>query len=249
MLDVVDPGLAAYRYALRESDRLALRKAPRIIVNSEFTCNNVRTIYDKEASVCYHGIDTQRFRPDGTSRGGFLLSVGALVPHKGFDFLIEAIGLLPMSSRPPLQLVCNYVEQREGDYLRAVADRCGVRLSVQVGISDDTLVELYSSASAVVYAPHREPFGLVPLEAMACEAPVVAVSEGGVRETVVHGETGFLVPRDREAFARAISTLLVNRKLSADLGIEGRRVAKTRWTWESAIQSLEGHLYEVASAR
>ena len=83
--------------------------------------------------------------------------------------------------------------------MTALAVSRGVPFTPHLRISDDELVTLLNRASAMVYAPRLEPFDLAPIEAAACGLPVVAVAEGGVRETVIDNETGFLVqnaPRD-----------------------------------------------------
>ena len=81
-------------------------------------------------------------------------------------------------------------------------------MTFRVGIPDEGLVQLYNRAMLTVYAPIMEPFGFVPLESMACGTPVVGIREAGVRETVRHAETGFLVDRDPEQFAAAVLALL-----------------------------------------
>lgn len=84
------------------------------------------------------------------------------------------------------------------------------------------LVRLYNQARAFIYAPILEPFGLVVLEAMACGTPVVAVKEGGVRESVIDGVTGWLIPRDPHIFADALGRLLSDEQLALTIGKAGR---------------------------
>lgn len=117
------------------------------------------------------------------------------------------------------------------------------------GVSDDQLVELYNQARVTLYAPVREPFGLVPLEAMACATPVVAVQEGGIPETVLSGQTGLLVPRDPQQFAAAVQRLLADPELAAAYGQAGRQQVLLHWTWEQAAQTVEQHLTAVARPR
>jgi glycosyltransferase involved in cell wall biosynthesis len=104
----------------------------------------------------------------------------------------------------------------------------------------------YNKARLCVYAPVKEPFGLVPLEAMACGTPVVGVREGGVSESVKHGETGLLAERDPQQFADAILTLLEDTDCRIRLGRQGRVYVQEQWQWEHSVSELEGHLLEVA---
>ena len=97
-----------------------------------------------------------------------------------------------------------------------------------------------------VYAPYMEPFGLVPLESMACGTPVVAVKEGGVKESVLHEETGLLVERNPEIFSEAILRLLQDPELTKTLGENGRQYVAQHWTWEQSTQKLESYLVECA---
>lgn len=246
-LDRVDPAIRLYHTLLQRNDRTATRAATRVLVNSRFTQANVRRIYGVEAHVCRHGIDTDRFRPLGLARDGFVLSVGALTPYKGFDLLIEGLACLPAAVRPPLRLICNYAEPQEQTYLEGLAADRRVDLMVRVGVEDGELVAAYNRAVLVAYTPHREPLGLVPLEAMACATPVVGVDEGGVRETVLHGRTGLRVPRDPRALAKAIGDLMEYPERAGQMGRTGRRWVVEAWDWEGAVRDLLRHLGVVAS--
>ncbi len=109
-------------------------------------------------------------------------------------------------------------------------------------VSNERLVELYNQAKVTVYAPMREPFGLVPLESMACGTPVVAVREGGMQETIIQEQTGLLVERDPAQFAKAVQYLLSNPDLAAEYGHNGQEHVLRNWTWDQAVTTLENHL-------
>ncbi len=246
-LDKVDLLDALYRAVLRRADRQSLRAATRVLVNSCFTQENVRRIYGAESHVCSPGVDTDLFRPLGLPRDGTVLSVGAMTPNKGFDLIIEGLGLIPQERRPALRLISNYAETPERAYLERLAAIYGVHLSVQMGVSDGALVEAYNRAAMVVYTPHREPLGLVPLEAMACGTPVLGVREGGVQETVCHEETGLLMERHPQALAEAVETLLDSPELAARYGRRGVQFTRQAWNWDRATDLLEQHLSQTAN--
>ena len=105
----------------------------------------------------------------------------------------------------------------------------------------------FNQARFCVYAPVLEPFGLVPLEAMACGSAVVGVCEGGVKESVVHQQTGLLVERDPVKFAEAIRFLLANPALAAKYGCNGREHVIKNWTWSQSTAKLEDHLIDCAA--
>jgi glycosyltransferase involved in cell wall biosynthesis len=92
-----------------------------------------------------------------------------------------------------------------------------------------------------------EPFGLVPLEAMACGKAVIGVSEGGVKETVLDSITGKLTSRNSRKFAKAIEELLGDNELRLAFGHEARKYVLQNWTWEKSTKELEAHLITTAS--
>jgi glycosyltransferase involved in cell wall biosynthesis len=94
-----------------------------------------------------------------------------------------------------------------------------------------------------------EPFGFVPLESMASGTPVIGVREGGIRETIVDGVTGFLVDRDPAAMARALDRLLAYPQEIEELGRRGREYVCQVWTWERTMTVLEQHLEQAANLR
>jgi glycosyltransferase involved in cell wall biosynthesis len=117
---------------------------------------------------------------------------------------------------------------------------------MQKALDDDALLGLYNRAKLVVYAPYLEPFGLVPLEAMACGTPVVGVREGGVRESIVDGVTGLLTDRDEREFAVAVHRLLASPETAAEMGQNGVRHVAGSWTLEHAAARLLRHLERAA---
>lgn len=103
---------------------------------------------------------------------------------------------------------------------------------------------LLRSADAVLCVPWYEPFGIVPLEAMACGVPVVASAVGGLIDTVVHGRTGVHVPpRDPDALAAALSSLLGDSDRRAAFGAGGARRARSRFSWDR-VAALTEHAYD-----
>jgi len=170
------------------------------------------------------GVNTELFKPDaGVLTGNTVLSVGALSEFKGHDLAIKAVGMIPSPERPDLVIVGDRGSQAYGASLSAMAESAGVSARVVKGISDLELVDLYRSSRAVICAQRNEPYGLVPLESMACGTPVVAVDQGGFPGNIRDGVTGFLVPRKAENIAESLAKLLDDRALADSMGIEGRR--------------------------
>jgi len=239
LLNELDPLPALYRGELRRNDQNNLKYANRVLVNSEFIRSAVKRIYQVDPVVNYLGVDASLFRPLGMEKLGYVFSVGSLTPLKGFDFLIEATSLLPVSERPAFVIASNFSSPQEKEYLLALAGNKSIVLHLLENVSDSRLVELYNQAAVTLYAPIREPFGFVSLETMACETPVIAVREGGIQETVVHQQTGLLVERDREEFADGISQLMKDSETADRFGKAGRAHVLQNWTWERSVDELE----------
>jgi glycosyltransferase involved in cell wall biosynthesis len=241
LLNRIDPLPGLYREDLKANDQQNMRAADLVLANSKFIKQSVREIYTVEAKVNYKGVDTELFRPIDVEREPLILAVGSVTPLKAFDFVVESLSRVPQEYRYRLVIASNFQNPPERDYILSLADQLDVELEMLSDISDELLVELYNRAYLAVYSPIREPLGLVPLEAMACGTPVVAVSEGGIKETVLNGETGFLTPRDADQFARAIQKLVTNPDLAASFGEQGRKHVLANWTWERAVIGLEQH--------
>jgi len=133
-----------------------------------------------------------------------------------------------------------------GRDLRRLAARCGVKLELLLHVTDAELLHLYQRARAFVFASHYEPFGLAVLEAMACGTPVIAVAEGGPRETLIDGVTGVLLPREEALFAERLTRVLERPGFARSLSVEARRDVEQNWTWEAAGGRLERHLLALA---
>lgn len=234
--------------ALARRDRANYASAGTVLTNSQFTASLIQRYYGREARVCRLGVDAAVLHPGESAPGSYVLSVGALEPHKGFDFIVRSVALLPENSRPGLMIVANYVNPGVETDLRRLAESLSVRLYLEVGLTDHELLARYQGARVFAYAPHEEPFGLAALEAMACGLPVVAVAEGGVLESVYPGENGLLSARLESDFAAALAQVLTDDGLRSALGQRGRRLAITDWTWEAAALRLEAHLNEAADA-
>lgn len=216
-----------------------------LIANSYFSHENILRQYGKNAYVIYNGVDTSMFQPMNLPRDNFVLSVGTCIPPKGYDFLIKSIAHIPKEKRPELVIVGNSSDEGWVNFLKELAEEKEVKLDIMTMISDDDLVRLYNTAKLVVYAPYLEPFGFVPLEAMACGTPVVGVKEGGLRESILNNKTGLLTPRDEKDFAKAIVKLSENQEMWKKFSKNGLQFVKSFWTLDRAGERFLNHIYKV----
>jgi glycosyltransferase involved in cell wall biosynthesis len=227
-------------------DLAAAGSAGKVITLSSWMARRVREIYGISASVVRPGVDTELWRPTGKGgREPMVLSVGALWPFKGHETALESLSLLPEEKRPGLTIIADREYPGYSKRLLAMAERLGVCLEILMGVSDEFLVRLYNRASAVLCCQMSEPYGLVPLESMACGTPVVAVDEGGFPDNVRNGENGILVHRDPGTIAAALEGLFADEDLRRRLSDNGRLFVTEERTTEAAADSLRNILLDM----
>ncbi|KFU75930.1 Glycosyltransferase involved in cell wall bisynthesis [Amycolatopsis lurida] len=224
-------------------ERMIAKQADRVIATcSDEVFELVRMgLPRSRASVVPCGVALTEFTPDGgcaprTARQR-IVSVGRLVPRKGFDLAIAALPSVPdaelvIAGGPDAGPLDEAPEVRR---LRKIADQAGVADRVHLAglVSRENMPALLRSADAVVCTPWYEPFGIVPLEAMACGVPVVATAVGGLTDTVVDGVTGLLVPpRNPKDLAGALRRLLSDASARESFGIAGTDRVRARYSWD-----------------
>lgn len=217
----------------------------RILVNSYFSRESVLRAYGLDAEVCYLGIDTDQFVDKNLARTYTLVGLGSITREKNVGLCIEAIGKLA-SPRPKLVWVGNIADEAYLNEMRVLAEKRGVAFETKVGISDTQLLEIFHLSMALLYAPRLEPFGLAPLEANACGLPVIAVAEGGIRETIANDVNGLVVDSNPNAMAAAINRLFTEPSLARELGINGRLIVEKKWDMSTSIDRLEQQLVRYA---
>jgi glycosyltransferase involved in cell wall biosynthesis len=177
---------------LAREERLNAGAFDLILVNSYFSRENLLRAYGLDSTVCYLGVDTELFVNRQYVRENFVVSVGEMGPHKNVEFIIKAVAQIEVP-RPRLVWIANRGSDSYYKEMRSLAESYEVSFEARRRIDDNELVDILNRAAAMVYAPRLEPFGLAPLEANACGLPVVAVAEGGVRETIIDDLIGLLV--------------------------------------------------------
>ena len=248
-LDDIDIFSRYYRFNLRSIERNGLKHANCILVNSQFIRQEIDRLYKLNASVCYLGIDSDLFTNLRQKKHNIVLSVGMLTPSKGFDFIIEGLSHIPDHHRPTLLIVSARQQPDERNYLVQLANTHKVRLRILSTVDNTTLVKIYNQAKLTIYTPYREPFGLVPLESMACGTPVIGIDEGGIKETIQDGITGRLVSRDPTELASKTLELILQPELISNMGRAGRDYILQEWTWDKRIKLLEYYLDKAANEK
>jgi len=219
---------------LRRRERRLIRHAHAIVANSSYSAEVFYRLFERTAVVAYPGVDGEIFTYARPAHANGVLSVGSLDVTKAHDFVIESVSRVPPEQRPRLTIICPQGTDStpEALYLVRLAQDRGVTLEIVSGISDEELAARYANAIALLFAARLEPFGLVCVEAMACGCPVLTVAEGGPRETVVDGVTGFVLRRDPDKFAQKLLRLIQDQELGRRLGANGARHAREQFSWK-----------------
>ena len=246
---------------------MLVRFADRVIAECPQDVADLERLYGAERSrmSCIPcGFDRREFGPQDRRearraqglpvRELVVLQLGRLVPRKGIDNVIEALGLLRPRLTQPMRLLVvggnsdtpDEAQTPEIARLRTVAREAGVADIVHFTgrRRREELRQYYNAADVFVTTPWYEPFGITPLEAMACGTPVIGSSVGGIQETVVDGVTGLLVPpRDPTALAAALQQLAEAPEYARALGRAGMARVRRFYSWERVATELEA-VYE-----
>ena len=186
----------------------------------------------------------------------YILQLGRMVPRKGIDNAIRALARLRKSHHVDARLCVvggnlsdvNFGDIDEYERLTSIVAEEGIDQCVQfVGSQARQQLSRYYSASDVfVTTPWYEPFGITPLEAMACRRPVVGSDTGGIKYTIVDGKTGFLVPpKDPAAAAEKLAVLAHNPLLARKMGRAGAHRARRLFTWRQVSMELSDIFHEL----
>lgn len=218
----------------------------------------------RNLKLVYHGIDTTLFSPENTEpkwadrlrlrERPAIIHPARMLPWKGVIYSVEAIDILRHKFPDVLLIITDtedivdWIDELRGykeQVLQAIHER---------GLGDNVVTQpfsylelpwVYNFCAAVIYPTiGEEPFGLVPVEAMACARPVVVSRSGGLVESVIDGVTGFIIDkRDTEALADRLALLLEDKALARKMGAAGRRHAVEMFTRERMAREVVA-LYE-----
>lgn len=253
-------------------EKTALEMADAVIAVSKQTKADIERLFNirpERLHVIYNGIDLEEYRKtestDALARYGidkpFVLFVGRITRQKGIVHLVHAIQHMD----PGFQVVLcagapdtPEIGREMKEAVARVQAEHGDVVWIDEMVDKPTVRELYSNASVFCCPSIYEPFGIINLEAMACETAVVATAVGGITEVVVDGETGFLVPLEQmesspfeplnpDKFARdlaqRINQLMADPALCAKFGRAGRKRAEEKFGWPAIAQQTKA-LYE-----
>ena len=259
-------------------ERTAILDADAIIAVSQGTKTDILRAYPEvdrdRIHVIYNGIDLAEYQKTEETKAlvdygvdpavPYLLFVGRITRQKGVTHLVDAIRYMPADTQVVLCAGAPDTPEIAAEMRKKVQDAQQYHkriVWIEKMVTKREAIQLYSNARVFCCPSVYEPFGIINLEAMACRAPVVASATGGIKEVVVEGKTGYLVPfdqdpvtsfpRDPETFARDLasrcSELMADPEKCLSFGEAGRRRVEEQFSWTAiAHQTIElyGRLIE-----
>ncbi len=254
-------------------EKTAIEMADAVIAVSKETKEDVERLFNvrpDRVHVIYNGIDLDEFRPSATKNSlkrfginpvePYVLFVGRITRQKGIAHLVNAIKYFDPGFQVVLCAGAPDTQEISTEMRTAISaaqrNRSGI-IWIEEMVDTKAKIELYSNASAFICPSIYEPFGIINLEAMACGTAVVASNVGGIKEVVVHGETGCLVTLDQmkgspfeplhpDRFARdlaaRVNELMINPAKARAYGQAGRRRVEEIFGWP-AIARQTADLY------
>jgi len=248
-------------------EKTALEMADAVIAVSRETKADIDRLYSvtpERLHIIHNGIDLEEYRKveltDALWNCGidpakpYLLFVGRITRQKGIVHLVRAIQYMDRGFQIVLCAGAPDTPAIADEMKRAVEEARAKRndiIWIDQMVNKSTILELYSHAAVFCCPSIYEPFGIINLEAMACEAAVVASAVGGIKEVVVDGETGFLVPLEQmsespfeptkpdqfaQDLAERINQLMKNPALQEKFGRAGRKRAEEKFNWLAIAQ-------------
>lgn len=211
---------AINRYVRKKIDRENARPSDFSIAISCFGRELMIQAFDLYPKVSYLGVNTEKFKNLNISKKNQILFIGQKLKLNGYEYALEAIKLIPEKIRPELKVISISKNKNER-------------------LSDEEIVRLYNESLITIALSNLDTFGLVALESLACEVPVIAFNVAGYRETIMDGKTGYLVDFEPKEIADKIRILIQNPKLQSKMGKAGRKWVEERWTWKKQIKNLE----------
>lgn len=258
-----------------EIEEKIIEEADHIIAECPQDREDLLTLYQADQnkiSIIPCGFDPMEFYPIDKlvakmtvgldSNTHYLLQLGRLVPRKGIDTVVQALADIKKTVKPPVKLLIVGGESDQPDPHVTPEIARLKHLATELEVLDDVifigrknrdqLKYFYNAADIFISTPWYEPFGITPLEAMACGTPVIGSKVGGIQFSVIDGKTGFLVPaKNSVALSKKIKQLIQNDSLRQQYATNGMKRVNTFFTWNTVVTALvtvyEKVLYSHAS--
>lgn len=220
-----------------------------ILVNSLYSKESILRAYGIEPRVCYLGVDESKFIFKQNQKEPYVVGLGKISDSKSVNKTIIAVSRIIKSHRPVIKWISNGYDQSYLDYIIELAKKSDVTFQPLVSIDDEELINVLGKAAVMIYTPKLEPFGLAPLEANMCGTYVIAVAEGGIRESIINNVNGTLFPaNETQVIADEMEKFISNLDFAFQKGNEARIYTEDKWSFKAMGDNIEKELYSVINS-
>lgn len=267
----LNPLRRLYRFFFDSLEEWSMKHSDIILVNSKFTQNifkesfkSIRivpqvlypSISEESYDVIPSNIEESKIYPLLQKKKHIVVSINRFERKKNhilaLESFIELKNLLPdFSQKCHLVIAGGYdprlkenVDVKSEIESLAKKHQIESNLTLLPSFNEVDRFLLLHKCNIILYTPENEHFGIVPLEAMYCKRPIIAVNSGGPKESIKDGETGFLCPNDSRIFARKIAELLSDRKLAESMGESGHRRVKKLFSFQVFASQLNDYVHQ-----
>ncbi|HUX56315.1 MAG TPA: glycosyltransferase family 4 protein [Bacteroidales bacterium] len=233
----------AYRLLIREQVAAA-KSFSVILVNSFYSREAVKRAYGTDSAVCYLGVDEKIFFPiPGVQKKNYVAGMGRISASKNPETAISSLAMIPEIRRPVLKWISNEPVHDHLEKINKLAKDKKVEFVTLTDLPDNEVVKVLNEASVMICTSRLEPFGLAPVEANMCGTSVIAVAEGGFRESIKDGENGFLISADTESeIARLADRFCSDLQYAKDMGDKAREFALRNWSFSRMSDNIDNEL-------
>jgi len=211
-----------------------------IIANSENTKQRIMKNFSRSATVINPGVEYRDFENKGAEK--FFIYPSRIIPNKRQDYAIDAFAkFMRKTGRHDYKLVIAGALSNDKEhiqYFNKLKQKNVAGVVFKVNVSERELHSLMSKCTAVLFTAINEDFGYVPVEAMASSKPIISVDEGGPRETILNGKTGYLVGSADE-MAEKMKFIVEHPDLAEEMGAAGRNRVIEKYSWESFFRKFD----------
>ena len=225
--------IAHYTFAkvYRKIDKKIVNKIEYVFANSKNTHNRLKTYLNKDSEILSPGIELENYHSKDYKN--YFLVPGRIDPTKRIEFCLEAFKRL--NNKKFNIIVAGSVLPHHQDYLNKLKK---YKIKILTNVSEKKIKELYANCYAVLFSAIDEDFGIIPLEAMASEKPIISVNEGGPRETIINEKTGYLV-NSADDMKDKMEFLIENRDIAEQIGKKGREHVQENYSWKNFLKRFE----------
>lgn len=243
-----------YSSAIRAYRHFEFKTVPRIefiFANSRNTQQRIKQFLHRESEVLNPGVELDEFSKG--EFGDYFFYPSRVAPEKRFELAIEAFKKFKekWKGRKFKLVIAGALVRSRPDhvvYFERIKKTLGEDGEILLDVDSKKMAELYAGCRAVLYTPVNEDFGIVPLEAGASFKPCIAINEGGPKEVIIQGHTGYLVNSTDELAAR-LAELAESKVKCAELGENARKRVKENFSWEKFLKRFEQACEQVAKGK